>query len=183
MKIFIADRSEIFRMGLSKLLKRLYNHVTISESGSIKVLQEQTDWKQTDLVILQQSSDSTQARTDFTGMECLSENGLKILVLSDYTDLSQARNLFHKGVKGYADRASSTDIISDAVTKVLSGKLYVEPSLLFQYFDNHPITSNELFKTHLPSALTDKELEIVTYLIKGFKTSEISKLLSKKATT
>ena len=83
---------------------------------------------------------------------------------------------------GYVDRGASLNDITQTIRDILRGKVYLEPSLWIEYITNHaPTHIFPQLKTSKP--LTGKELEIANYLMKGFKTNEISKLLNKSPTT
>jgi two-component system invasion response regulator UvrY len=183
MAIFISDHSEVFRLGLTGILKNLCSDTTISGGESVEVLLNQMEKSQTDLVIIQQSSDAIRGHTEIISLKSLLRSGTKVLVLSDQPSLLEAKTLFGLGIKGYADRASPIEIISEAIKLVLSGKAYIEASLLIKYLDSQYNNQNQLFKKDSQRLLTGKELQIAEYLVQGFKTTEISKLLSKKPTT
>ena len=99
MKIFIADHNEFLRLGLTKLLGNLYANILIFGGVSAQVIQNQPDWKQTDLVILQQSNSKKPTGANLIALLSQFSSGLKIMVLEK---------------------------INEAVSRVLAGKPYLE---------------------------------------------------------
>lgn len=181
MNIYIADGNEVFRLGLRKHLEALYDFCHITDVDRKAVRPDGIKWEVMDLLILHKA-DKNDLLENFLKELKLSAPGARVLVLSDHIDFYEARYLFSLGVKGYADREGSLADLTQAIRKIVEGKVYMESSLWVQYLTYHASIQKEA-KQQPVKVLTGKELEVAIYLSKGFKTNEISKLLNKRATT
>lgn len=188
MKILIVDNSEIFRLGLAKLVEDLYSDISITYSDTKRIIADHGNWKDMDLIILRNNHDKDEISGLLRRVK-ISENGLKVIVLSDRPNFYEARSMFELGIKGYSASTTNISNLNEAVRSVLLGKLYVETSLLIDSFKGDSYSS-KTFRQNVKKVvssrielLSEKEFEIATYLIKGFKTNEISGLLNKKAST
>jgi len=180
MKIFVASRNEVFRLGLRRLTEHVLPGADITDAKSTEPLIKGNEWEHYDLLILHKSN-RTGDLSKLLEVCNLFLSKIKVLVLSDKAGLTEAKYLFSLGVRGYAESSSSSGSISKAIRQVLSGELYAEASLIIQSFNTH--------SQHKESApvsllkLSTKELEIAGYLVQGLGTNEISKLTNRKATT
>ncbi|WP_159478254.1 response regulator transcription factor [Dyadobacter sp. 3J3] len=178
MKIFIASDNSIFRLGIGRIIENLYANAKIEDGQIGDLLEKSGEWAQFELIVLHKPN-SSNILSDLLRKLKLSKSTVKVLVLSDDVSFPEMKFLFSLGIKGYSESASSIADISEAIKQILSGRPYIEASLLIQYFN----FSNSFTNTVSMQRLSVKELEIATCLVNGLKTNEISKLLNKKATT
>ena len=181
MQVFIANNNEIIRFGLCKIVESLPVCSQIESGHSSELLRGDIDWMHFDFIILHRSIRKDNV-SDFIAKLKLLETKIKVLILSDQTGFSEMQFLFSLGIKGYVDSSASLEVIRKAAEIVLSGMLYVEPSMLVDYFDICSSSRN----TAEPNAerkLSDKELEIAIFLAAGLRTAEISEILDKRAST
>lgn len=178
MKIFIASDNSIFRLGIGRIIENLYANAKIEDGQISDILEKSGEWALFELIVLHKPNSSIML-TDLLRKLKLSKSTVKVLVLSDDVNFPELKFLFSLGIKGYTDSSSSIADISEAIKQILSGRPYMETSLLIQYFN----FSNSSTNTVSMRRLSVKELEIATCLVNGLKTNEISRLLNKKATT
>lgn len=181
MNVLIIDSNEIFRLGIRKLVESIYPDIHVIDLDQAAAGSDSFNWDLADLVILSDMG----AREGFAraiSRVRRSFRSAKILVLSDSPDFVEARQLFSLGIFGYAGRRTSTSVIGEAIQKVMNGKPYMESYLVIDYLLSEG-EENEITTPALGKRLSDKEQELVNYLVQGFKTNEISRLLQKKATT
>lgn len=177
MKIFIASDIAIFRLGIGRIIENLYASAKI-EGGQIEEFMEKSgEWGQFEMIVLHKPNNANVLSNLLRKFKLLKAK-VRVLILSDDMSFSEMKFLFSLGIKGYTDSASSLADVSEAIKQIQSGKPYIEASLLMQYFS----FSGSSEKTD-SKKLSVKEMEIVSCLLNGLKTNEISILLSKKATT
>ena len=100
---------------------------------------------------------------------------LSMLVLSMHDETLYAERVLRAGAKGYVMKSSSSDLLLNAIRKVLDGELYVSPALSSQMLQSM-VTGKTQVLGRLEQ-LSDRELEIVQLIGQGLSTSEIASRL------
>ncbi|MCZ8355161.1 MAG: response regulator transcription factor [Cyclobacteriaceae bacterium] len=99
---------------------------------------------------------------------------IKVIILSVYDDDERIFEAFKAGAIGYLLKNESTQFIFKAIVEVMNGGSLLSPGIAFKtisYFnqDTSKSTSNKEIKQ-----LTERELEILKLISKGFKYQEIA---------
>ncbi len=177
-KVVIADDHALFREML---------RLTMRREGSIKIVGEAANWRQTidvisdlkpDIVLL----DSTMPEMD--GIETLPairEKSLKTKALMIKANKNEAVifKALKGGAKGYLSKDVSISDLIKAIKAVHIGELWVERKLMARFFDREAIADSkgEGRAGRLKKVLTPREKEVLCILTTGCTNKEIAKAL------
>lgn len=176
-QILIVDDHSIVRTGIKMLLEGQPD-VSADEADDGRAALKRIKERRYDLILLD---------INMPGIDCsqlinaiLSFNpDLNILIFSMNEEELFARHYLKLGVKGFLSKRSSQDEILYAIKQVLGGKRYISRELAEMLGDQMNGSKHENpFRT-----LSQRELTVVGYLLKGNKISEIGELMKLHAST
>ena len=130
-RILIADDHAVFRQGLNQLLGEQIEGVVFGEAATAQEVLELVWHDRWDIVVLDVSMPGR------SGIEILREikkstPQLPILVLSSHPEEQYGVRVVREGASGYLNKASEPREIVGAIKRILSGGLYITPSLAEQ---------------------------------------------------
>lgn len=171
LNFLIADDHSLFRRGVKDLLSDEFGTATIEECGDAYELLElvRRKNKKWDVLILDIGMPGT------TGTDALMQvkrerPSLPVIILSMHPEDQYAVRMFKAGANAYLTKASTSEELVKAVTKVLKGGQYVSASLgeklvclMRQPSDRMP-----------HDLLSDREYDVMLLLASGKTVSEIS---------
>ena len=99
----------------------------------------------------------------------------KILGVSLHTQPTYARKMMQKGAMGYVTKNSSREEMFKAIIEVYNGKKYVCEEI--KNILSEQVISGEDQQSGL-NALSQREIEIISFIKKGFSSKEIADALS-----
>lgn len=102
--------------------------------------------------------------------------GLLMLAVSTYDESVYAERAVRAGAKGYLMKKESALKIIDAIRKVLSGKLYLSPSVSESILGQ--VAGLEPGQGELVRRLSDRELQVFQMIGNGHKAKEIADALN-----
>lgn len=176
LKILIADDHSIVRLGTSMLLKDEYGDLDIFEASNFQQVLDLIKIFPFDLILL----DINMPGGDNLGMisSILKINAsLKILVFSSYEESVFAMRYIQAGAYGYLSKDTEESIVLKAVKTVLKGDKYISDKLVQTQLTNLHSNKDEF------SLLSEREWEIMNYMIKGLSTTEIAQQLDLRLNT
>lgn len=175
MKVIICDDQAIVRDGLEMLLKLEpdIQVVGVADDGAAAV--EMVAKKTPDLVLMDLKMPvmngveaTRQIRTKFPQV--------KILVLTTYDDDEWVFDAIQAGASGYLLKDTPRDEVIKAIRGTLAGKTYVDPSVAGKVL--RQVSSHQTQPaTFITSKLTDREIEVLRLIAKGFSNLDISERL------
>jgi two-component system invasion response regulator UvrY len=172
-KILVIDDHEVVRLGMRQILEMNFLYVEVGEADTgqkgIAAVQRES-W---DLVIVDISL------PDQSGLELLCElhsssPQLPLMVLSVHTEEQYAVRAFRAGAMAYLTKQAAPDELARAVKQVLTGRMYVTPSLgeyLVGNLDQNPNRPGH-------HALSERELEVLILLAQGRSIRHIAQSLA-----
>jgi len=171
--ILITDDHSVVREGLIRVLSRSIHDATFGEActgqEALDAVRKQT-W---DLVILDINLPDRDGLEMLKDIKLLKPN-LPVLILSLYEERHYALRALKSGAVGYLTKDSAGELLATAVQKVLSGGVYISPTLA-EWMGRGLIGRSE----NLPhEALSDREYEVLRLLAKGRGVTEIGEMLS-----
>ncbi len=99
----------------------------------------------------------------------------KVLILSVYEDESLLREAIRAGASGYIVKRAAGEELIDAIQAVSRGYMYIHPAITrFLVSDLSP--TNDSVKGVLQT-LTPREMEVMSYIIRGFTNRQIAETL------
>ncbi|MEO8961994.1 MAG: response regulator transcription factor [Ginsengibacter sp.] len=176
MRFLVADDHSIVRLGVKLMLEADYSHVTIDEAENGNEIVDKIKLFQYDLLILDFQMPNTDTFSIISNLMVRDEQ-LKILIYSMASEKIYSSKLLNAGVKGFLSKeAKNTDLLK-AVEVILNGGIYARGKGLSGDAQDFP-TSNNPFEN-----LSNKEMDILAYLIQGKTTKEMSNLLNLQLST
>ncbi len=176
MRFLVADDHSIVRMGVKLMLEADFAQVTIDEAESGNEIVEKIKLLRYDLLILDFQMPDTDTFSIISNV-LARDQFLKILVYTMASEKIYAAKLFKAGVKGFLSKESKNTELLKAVDVVLHGRIYPDEQVLSN--GKQPlITPGNPFAT-----LSNKEMDILAYLVQGKTTKEISSLLNLQLST
>ncbi|MEO6000608.1 MAG: response regulator transcription factor [Chitinophagaceae bacterium] len=176
MRFIVADDHSIVRMGLKLMLESDYPDVTIDEAENGNDIVEKIKLFHYDLLILDFQMPNTDTFFIISNLLARDQN-LKILIYSMASEKIYAAKLLKAGVKGFLSKEAPSTELLKAVGLVLRGGVYPVEQRTFKDTDGINTLSNPF------SSLTNKEMDILGYLIQGKTTKEMSVLLNLQLST
>lgn len=178
--IMIVDDHDIFRDGLSSLLKlkKIADHVYEAKNGMDFLVQ--LDSLKPDIVLMDISMPEMNG-VDATIKATEKYPDIKILILSMFGDEEYYYQLITAGIKGFILKTSGKDELEFAIKKIAAGENYFSSEILSKILKT--IGKKEKKKDKLMKInFSDREFEVVQLLCKGLSASEIAEklFLSKK---
>jgi DNA-binding NarL/FixJ family response regulator len=172
MKILLCDDQAVIRDGLEMLLtlEKDFQVVGTAQDGAEAV--ELAAQKMPDLVLMDLKMPGTngieatrQIRARFPEM--------KILVLTTYDDDEWVFDAIRAGASGYLLKDTPRQKIVEAIRGTMDGKSFVDPSVAGKLMNQ--VASNQKQPTSLlVEKLTERELDVLRLIAKGFNNSDIA---------
>ena len=176
--ILLADDHPVIRTGLKIFINKVVNTSNIDEVWECAAAYRKISDNQYSLIIL----DATIAGEDaYTLVQkiLLLKPAANILMFSVNNEEIYAKKYFQLGVKGYLSKDATEPEIELAIENVLNNKRYISASLV------KVLTDDALGLTpHNPfDDLSQREFQIVGYLLRGASAAEIGNRLSIHSST
>jgi two-component system response regulator NreC len=174
-KIFLVDDHELFRQGIIALLDRTEMEV-VGEANNGKETLDKLNKIHPDIVLL----DISMAGMD--GLDCARKireqfPNIKILVLSMYDTESNLTEMINAGVKGYILKSGSKEELLFAIKRVHSGGMYISSDLILKKIGSSKTAAENASSLLASLKISERELEILKLIVKGYTNSEIGKQL------
>lgn len=175
-KIFIADDHSIVRDGVKAMLSQENKYVVVGEAEDGLQTLQGVAAQRPDIVMM----DISMPELDGILVTERIMNELpdtKVIMLSMYKDRQYVINAFQAGVKGYILKGRDSNEILLAVEQVLSGRVYVSPSLAGEIMsDFMNIVKGEQAPDPL-GALSLREKEVIKLVVDGCSSRQIAEKL------
>jgi len=169
-RIIIADDHTVVRQGLRIMLEPKPDYHLIGEARNGRELLKLVADQKPDLVIL----DLLMPLMD--GIEAIRViksqfPGIRILVLTSYSEESMVMKTMRTGANGYILKESSPEELISAINAVMRGEMWIYPNLMTDILESliHP-------EKHLSDLdkLTKKERQVVTLVAQGLSNTDIA---------
>ena len=172
MKILLCDDQAVIRDGLEMLLtlEKDFQVVGTAQDGSEAV--ELAAQKQPDLILMDLNvpgvngiQPTRQIRAKFPHM--------KILVPTTYDDDEWVFDAIRAGASGYLLKDTPRQKIIEAIRGTMEGKSFVDPAIAGKLMNQ--VASNQKQPTSLlVDKLTERELDVLRLIAKGFNNSDVA---------
>jgi len=176
LKVIIAEDHPIFRDGLYSLVS------AFDEIGQLVVTADGEEF-----LARIHAEDFDLALVDIKmpgidGIEVITEArkfnpNMKFIVISGYESTDYINRALAAGTSAYLLKNSELDEIKDAILKVINGENYFSPGILRKITDEFGEKTSLLsFASSIPN-LTDREIEILTFICQGLNRKDIARSL------
>ena len=99
---------------------------------------------------------------------------VRVIVLTQYEDRAHLNQALDAGARGYVLKKSAAKCLVNALRGVLVGGLYVDPAMAAYLFPQAAQPSPSRMTSKLPSALTQRETEVLKLVATGLTAKEIA---------
>ncbi|MCF2447733.1 response regulator transcription factor [Dyadobacter sp. CY345] len=181
LKLAVVDDHKLFRQGLIQILKKFNHYEVIFEAASGEELLEQVALNQPDIVLLDLNMKgmsgqeaSVILRSEFPAM--------KIIILSMNYSHDYIRQMMKIGVHGYLPKDIDQKKLIDAIDQVYLKGHYMDDEIAAVLREALQINERRNAKksTVIESeniVLTEREMEVLKLICKGFNTGQIAEEL------
>src|SRR3990170_3447848 len=176
MRFIVADDHSIVRMGLKLMLEADYPDETIDEAENGNEVVEKIKAHRYDLLILDFQMPKTDTFSIISNLLARDQH-LKILIYSMASEKIYAGKLLKAGVKGFLSKEAKNTELLKAVDVVLHDGIYASEQVWAEARKELTPVSNPF------TSLSNKEMDILAYLVQGKTTKEISTLLNLQLST
>jgi len=174
-RILLVDDHPTFRQGLKVLLTDTNGEFEVcGEAENARQATEAFRSLQPDLVVLDVSMPGASG-IELIKMILAESAATPILVLSVHEETLYAIRALKRGAKGYVMKAEAMESVVVALRTIAAGKHYVSPTLR-KWLIFHAIDSAEGLGSRL-DVLSDRELEVLQLLGRGFSTHAMADYL------
>jgi DNA-binding NarL/FixJ family response regulator len=172
-KLLLIDDHPIFRKGLASLIAMTPGFLVVGEASNRAEALDQAAALKPDVVLL----DLTLGNE--SGLELLKDlralhTDLRVLVLSMHDESVYAERALAAGAHGYVQKQEASLRVMEALRTVVQGKKWFSPEMKDKLLEN-------LFDGRRESLglarLSDRELEVFTWMARGLGTSKIAETL------
>ena len=178
-KVLIADDHSIIRRGLRYLLETYFSGLLITETESITQLKSLlADNQFTHLILDMQLKDGNiievfqQVRNQYPG--------LRIIIYTTSPEEIFGRRMLQLGADGFLSKQSAEDEVVRALKMFFDGHNYISHFVEKQLKDNR---SRNFTDFNPFSELSEREIAVLNYLLKGESVKDISNQLQLKSST
>jgi two-component system, NarL family, nitrate/nitrite response regulator NarL len=166
MKVLIVDDHPVVRDGVATLLRQMGTDTTVLEAGgaaqALALVAEHADLDVVILDIVMPGLDGFGAIAEFGRVR----PELPVIVLSSSEDAQIVRQAFAHGALGYVPKSASRHTLLSAIHLVMSGEIYL-PALILNETDSRKIAPGSVENARSPSALTDRQIEVLRLMAEG----------------
>jgi two-component system, NarL family, response regulator DegU len=176
-KIAIVDDHNLFRKGLSSILKQSEDIEVVFEATNGKEFIEHPELNNIELVLLdiQMPEMDGIATTKYLREHNLNIN---IIILSMHDEDQFILHLMEIGANGYLLKDTDTDEVINAIRKVQDSGIYFSDFVSRVMLRKMAKTSNSPSKIfNFKTDLSERELEVLKHICEGLTTSEIGDIM------
>jgi DNA-binding NarL/FixJ family response regulator len=183
-RVLVADDQRVVREGLATLLALVAGVEVVGAAADGDEALALAIQQRPDVVLM----DLRMPRCD--GVEATRrlldhDAGIKVLVLTTYTDDRSVIDALRAGARGYLTKDAGAAEIRDALERVMSGQAAIDPAV--QHHLLHAITSPSDAPAgrtpQYPDGLTHREAEVLALIAQGLSNAEIASRLVVSETT
>ncbi|HIS34750.1 MAG TPA: response regulator transcription factor [Candidatus Avirikenella pullistercoris] len=171
-KIILVDDHTLFRNGLKLLINNTPNFRVIAEASNGKEFIDLLSKEEKPDVVLLDIAMPEMDGIEAAAIALEKYPDLPIITLSMYGEEDYYFKMVSLGVKGFLLKNSDIHEVCSALESVVEGGTYFSQELLFNLVSN--LRSSSLAGTEDNSMLSERELEILLLICKGFSNQEIA---------
>ncbi len=174
-KIMLVDDHQIVRDGIKALLESLDNVQVIGEASNAKELLEKLSFSKPDIIVTDISM------PDISGIELtkiINEkeefSGIKVLILSMFTNEDFIFNAIKAGAKGYLPKNTTRRELFEAVNTIYNGDEYFSESISNIILKSYVKKAQSEDQTDKKESLSIRETEILKHFAQSMSNQEIA---------
>jgi DNA-binding NarL/FixJ family response regulator len=172
----VVDDHPIFRQGLVALIKSGEHYEVCGEAGSAEEALSCLDGTVPDMALVDISL-TGQSGLDLVKTLKAAHPRILILIISMHDEAVYAARALRAGARGYVMKQEAASVMMQAITTVLSGKIYVSTAMRDRLLET---VFNDVAESGAPAVerLSDRELEVLDKIGQGYGAAEIARTLN-----
>jgi len=181
-RVCLVDDHELVRTGIASLLKLLDDVEVVGEAADGQEALNAIADLSPDVVLL----DVRLPKIDGLGvLRALERDGSEanVLLLTTFDDDRVFREALRRGASGFLLKDASLDQLAEAIRAAAKGRTYVQPGADGRLMQALERTGGRDYETRPVNDLTDREIEILRFVARGFSNAEIARILDIAAGT
>jgi DNA-binding NarL/FixJ family response regulator len=175
-RFLVVDDHPVFRQGLVALVRSDQRFEVCAETGTIAETVAAFERVVPDVALVDISLVG-QNGLDLVKTLKAAHPDVLILIISMHDEVVYAERALKAGARGYVMKQEAASVMLDAITTVLSGKIYVSAAMRDRLLET---MFSQREETEAPSVerLSDRELEVLEHIGQGYGATEIAKELN-----
>ena len=174
LKVLLADDKEVFREGLARLLEEQEYIEVVSQCANGKQAIKDVKETKTDVVLID-SNILDCGSNEATREMKKSSPQVRVAVLTDSKNERELFSAIESGATGYLQKDAKVDDLVKSIDLIGKGEVVVSPPLAEKLVGK--FASMRQKEAEEPTGLTNREVEIVKLLPKGFTNKEMAETL------
>jgi len=172
----VVDDHPVFRQGLVALIRSDERYEVCAETGSAAETLAALERAVPDIALVDISLVG-QSGLDLVKSLKASHPEIIVLIISMHDEVVYAERALKAGARGYVMKQEAASVMLDAITTVLSGKIYVSGAMRDRLLET---MFSQREETEAPSVerLSDRELEVLELIGQGYGAAESAKVLN-----
>jgi DNA-binding NarL/FixJ family response regulator len=175
-RFLVVDDHPIFRQGLVAVVQANPRYRVCAEAGTVAEALAAVE-KQIPDIALVDISLVGQSGLDLVKMLRASHPDVKVLVISIHDEAVYAERALKAQARGYVMKQEAGTVMLEAIRTVLAGKIYLSEAMRNRLMENL-FSQGDAKDTSAVERLSDRELEVLEHLGRGFQASEIAAALN-----
>ncbi len=182
MNVLITDDHDIVRLGASIVIHEIMPGATIHQATdfgeTIQMLSESTY----DLLLLDINMPGGNNIKMIDEVLAI-QPAIKILVFSSYEESIYALRYLQAGASGFINKNSSKNELKNAILSIIEKGRYMSPEVSNLFLDNITQGKSSKLKANPLNSLSNREMDVAKFLVKGMSIIEVSKEMNLKNST
>jgi len=171
-KIVLVDDHSIFAKGLSMLLNEVQDFKVIGEASNGEEFIESLLFWKPDIVLMDIKM------PEMNGIEATKKGihlipNLKVIALTMFGEPHYCKQMAEAGASGFVQKNISRQELEEAIRKVYRGENYFSKEIL-KSISNKNNNKDNLFIEAYNEKLTEREYEVLKYIVLGLSAQEIA---------
>jgi DNA-binding NarL/FixJ family response regulator len=172
----VVDDHPVFRQGLVALIRSDERYRVCAEAGSAEEAMATLEKAAPDIALVDISL-TGQSGLDLVHRLKAAAPRVLILIISMHDEAVYAARALKAGARGYVMKQEAAAVMLEAITTVLSGKIYVSSAMRDRLLET---MFSEPAESEVPTVerLSDRELEVLDLIGQGYGAAEVARTLS-----